>query len=464
MTDKELIKNFCSTKKTEYLKKISENAKKILIEYSYNVLFQKHGNMEIAKLALKHFGEIDIIKYKEGLNETRESRKINKEDWKKLNKSQIEEMRREKSAIVYTGKQDIEGYESLKKRGFVTIEIFNKKELEKIEKLYPKIMRGFPEYARSSENPDLDSVGNPLLYVLGGFAAFANPASFHNPMVRNIRKRLRKKVLPIFREMIGDIMDKKRKNNTKLEMLIDRMVFRHKSQAPSAESWHRDVTPKKYLLKGDEIFGGWVNLDIDKTQKFSCIFGSHLGVNLRSLKEGFAALPKDQMKKLNKVKSVATIPPGHVIIFPQYIFHEVVSKKASYDMRRLFSGWRTTIDTGPLFQDIEQMLRDQAVIPLPSGQLPPLYSANHRSCFLRKAFNPIRDDKKFKVSTMQWSDETFKKTGPSGVSLFRYFPPRNGKEGYKLVSRHMQSLKKYGFPMYKEYSKEEIELYKPNKI
>ena len=464
MIDKELINSFCSSGDTKYLNRLTEKAKKTLIEYSYIVLFQKNGNMDIAKSVLKHFGEIDIIKYKEGLNETRESRKINKEDWKKLNKTQIEEMRKEKSAIVYTGKQDIEGYESLKKRGFVTVEVLNKKQLEKIKKQYIETMRSFPEYARSTENPDLDSAGNPLLYVLGGFAAFANPASFHNPMVRDIRKKLRKKVLPIFREMIGDIMDKKRKNNTKLEMLIDRMVFRHKSQAPSAESWHRDVTPKKYLVKGDEIFGGWVNLDIDKTQKFSCIFGSHLGVDLRSLKEGFAALPKDQMKKLNKVKSVATIPPGHVIIFPQYIFHEVVSKKASYDMRRLFSGWRTTIEDGPLFRDIGQMLQDQAVIPLPSGQLPPLYSANHRSCFLRKAFNPIRDDKKFKVSTMQWSDETFKKKGPSGVSLFRYFPSRNGKPGYKLVSRHMQSLKKYGFPMYRSYSEKEIELYRPNKI
>ena len=132
-------------------------------------------------------------------------------------------------------------------------------------------------------------------------------------------------------------------------------------------------------------------------------------------------------------------------------------------MIAVFSGWRTTIDTGPLFEDIEQMLRDQAVIPLPSGQLPPLYSANHRSCFLRKPFNPIRDDKKFKVSTMQWSDETFKKKGPSGVSLFQYFPPRNGKESYKLVSSHMKSLKKYGFPMYKEYSNKEIELYKSKK-
>lgn len=464
MSDKELIKKFCTTKNTDYLNKISERSKKTLIDYSYTVLFQKYGNMEIAKLVLKHFNEIDIVYYKESENEARESKKINKNDWKKLSKDEINGMRKNKSAIVYKGKGPNQGYESLKRRGFVTVEVFSKKDLEKIKKEYTKTMRSFPEYDRSEENPDLDSAGNPLLYVLGGFAAFANPASFHNPMVRKIRKKVRKKVLPIFREMIKDIKDSKRKSATKLEMLIDRMVYRHKSQTPSAESWHRDVTPKKYLVEGDEIFGGWVNLDLDKTQAFSCIFGSHLGVDLRSLKEGFAALPKDQMKKLNKIKSKATIPPGHIIIFPQYIFHEVVSKKASYDMRRLFTGWRTTIDNGPLFEDIEQMLRDQAVIPLPSGQLPPLYSANHRSCFLRKPFCPIRDDKKFKVSTMQWSDETFKKTGPSGVSLFQYFPPRNGKESYKLVSRHMKSLKKYGFPMYKEYSNEEIELYKPNKI
>ena len=146
------------------------------------------------------------------------------------------------------------------------------------------------------------------------------------------------------------------------------------------------------------------------------------------------------MKKLNKIKSKAFIPPGHIIIFPQYIFHEVVSKKASYDMKRLFTGWRTTIDTGPLFEDIEQMLRDQSVIPLPSGQLPPLYSANHRSCFLRKPFCPIRDDKNLKLVRCSGQMKHLKKKGPSGVSLFQYFPPRNGKESYKLVSRHMKSF------------------------
>ena len=95
MSDKELIKKFCTTKNTDYLNKISDSSK-TLIEYSYTVLFQKYGNMEIAKLALKHFNEIDIVYYKESENEARESRKINKNDWKKLSKDEINGMRKNK--------------------------------------------------------------------------------------------------------------------------------------------------------------------------------------------------------------------------------------------------------------------------------------------------------------------------------------------------------------------------------
>ena len=61
MIDKDLINSFCSSRDTKYLNRLTEKAKKTLIEYSYNVLFQKNGNMDIAKLALKHFNEIDII-------------------------------------------------------------------------------------------------------------------------------------------------------------------------------------------------------------------------------------------------------------------------------------------------------------------------------------------------------------------------------------------------------------------
>ena len=62
----------------------------------------------------------------------------------------------------------------------------------------------------------------------------------------------------------------------KSEMLFDRMLLRKKGQNPLAESWHRDVCskpPKSTLSKGDNILGGWLNLD-DNNQffyKFSLI-------------------------------------------------------------------------------------------------------------------------------------------------------------------------------------------------
>ena len=52
---------------------------------------------------------------------------------------------------------------------------------------FTRTLQAFPEYKRSLHNPDQTAGGNPLVYVLGGFAALGNPASFHNPFVREMR-------------------------------------------------------------------------------------------------------------------------------------------------------------------------------------------------------------------------------------------------------------------------------------
>jgi len=92
------------------------------------------------------------------------------------------------------------------------------------------------------------------------------------------------------------------------------------------------------------------------------------------------------MNHLRVYKKLYEVPPGHVIIFPQY---EVVSKKVDRDMMRMSIGWRTTVSTTFLHADMRERLKDQAIIPLPSGQLPPLYSANHASFLKHKPFKPI---------------------------------------------------------------------------
>ena len=82
--------------------------------------------------------------------------------------------------------------------------------------------RNFPEYSQPVENNQ---------YVIGGFAAFGNPASFHNEFVRKLRQWALHEVLHIFRPL---------RNGRKLEQDIDRMLWRTHNLQPPAETWHRD--------------------------------------------------------------------------------------------------------------------------------------------------------------------------------------------------------------------------------
>jgi hypothetical protein len=102
-------------------------------------------------------------------------------------------------------------------------------------------LREFPEYRRDPANPNHDATGNPLVYVLGGFAALGNPASFHKELVRDLRRGCRAAILPLFQEMIGRYASEELRNETKFEILIDRMLYRLVSQQPSGPHHFKNV-------------------------------------------------------------------------------------------------------------------------------------------------------------------------------------------------------------------------------
>ena len=221
-----------------------------------------------------------------------------------------------------------------------------------------------------------------------------------------------KSIHPFFKKLIKNYDYPKLRDNFKLEILFDRMMYRKKGQKAVAEAWHRDVIMKGKINKRDEIFGGWINLD-SHDQYFSFIPGSHLGILASEIHSGFDTmvnnltrqflddksvklatqdmkqndrkkyidkLIKNTMNKINKYKYRAVVPPGHIILFPQYILHEVVATPAKHDMMRLFNGIRLT--TGEKTLNSVDMMNDQKIPLLPGGMYPPIYSANHGSCFL----------------------------------------------------------------------------------
>jgi hypothetical protein len=139
--------------------------------------------------------------------------------------------------------------------------------------------RSFPEYSQPVANNQ---------YVIGGFAALGNPASFHNEFVRKLRQWALQEVLHVFRPI---------REGRKLEQDIDRMLWRTVGLQPSKETWHRDEA--NTADEADDVFGGWWNLDA-KPQYFSCVLGTHQ--KTQGFK-GFAKIDKKMYKCIRNYKN-----------------------------------------------------------------------------------------------------------------------------------------------------------------
>jgi len=478
-----MIKQFCETGNVEHLNELSESAKRKFALSCAHTLFQGQGNKKIAMTALKHFNILETF-FKAG----------------------------GKDIIRYTNNLQLQNaLENLLFVGVATVPVYQLSELDKLNSEFDAACHSFPEYARTSANKNKD--GKDILYVLGGFAAFGNPASFHNTFVRKLRQKANTAVKKnLFSPLLESYPDPSYSKNVRSQVLFDRMMWRPPMQEPTAEAWHRDIMSKDIadVKPGDIIFGGWVNTS-KQNQGFSFIPGSHLNVDLYKLKSGGFAEPgfiydkpidktkkeikttndikkKDELKEklkelrkkrkdlyelFKKYKTRAVVPPGHAIIFPQYVLHEVVSKGVNHDVKRVFTGYRLTTSKDLLIVDkktrkpvLEENIKTQSIMRLGGGMRPPMYSANHGMSFLRKKFfifgskNPKHGKKakpadQIKETTVSWSENTFK-----DVCIITR-PSRNGKPAYKIVYRYMPSLKKLGLPMYPAYTEKEKQIYYP---
>ena len=500
------IQGYCDNTSSYDINDFPEEIKKELISAAYSCLSQKTGKQKIAKDILIQSGEV-IFKH---------------------------------NTLIYTGDSEFETRElmdpsSLSKYGVALVPIIDPDDLKSYQEEFDGTIAGFPEFK--------EGLGDNDVRVLGGFAALSSASSFNNLFVRGLRMKASKGTESFFSSYINSYYNKELRENYKVEVLFDRMMLRHKKMKAVAEVYHRDVMPTKLIQKTDEIYGGWINLD-ETPQYFSCIPGSHLGIVQKGLKEGFVtiqsrgmdSIPKAERKEhlksikkiikdLNKYKKRITIPPLHMIIFPQYILHEVVANPTKHKMRRLFTGWRMSTSSKAL-RDYSDMMKNQAVVPLPGGMIPPTFSMNHQSFFSGvplvkkvvnkeweiklinnlisltptrkmkklviqykkkksrkliskmvfeycrkekiilgeelmgmvkdkknqitvKTFNTIPGDNSTKTNLIHWSRKTFK---PQCLAQKEY---KGGLATYKVVDRHMKSLKAYGFKLYPKYTKAE---------
>jgi len=284
--------------------------------------------------------------------------------------------------------------------------------------------------------------------VLGGFAALGNPSSFHNELVRMLRLHMMGEAMDLFRDYLATA---KLPKGYKIEQLPDRMLLRPAGQQPTAESWHRDETPRKKLPEDegcdekDIIFGGWLNLDPvgSDPQAFSCVVGTH---NDARGKAGFAKFSKEQVAehKFKERKETTLVHPGEWIVFNQNIVHEVVAVKHKTEQRRLFFGWRLTMSDTPLWHDTRATMVAQGVPRLPSGQKPGMYAALHWVNWVDRLH--------------EWSQKTF-----IPELLYLNDKPRDDKT-VCVIERFLPDLAHLGLQPYEDYSAEELAIFTPKAV
>lgn len=308
--------------------------------------------------------------------------------------------------------------QNLKQNGFVVIPCISVDEIPLLRGQFRATLAAMPEFKYGeamlrfgSQEAHSSFNGKPVPFVGGGFSALGNPSSFHNKLVRELRQRAHRCVFDaVFKEML------EQDSELKFEQVIDRMMFRRAGQSPSSESWHRDES--KFAKQGDNIFGGWINLD-SFDQYFSGVPGSHLEVGL--MNRGFATIPRSRHAELKRKRHVVAIPPGHIFIFYERMVHEVVSKKLKVDQHRLFLGWRTTYQSDSLTPNLDDLLERQAVVPIKSGQIPPMYPALYWTNWRDKILKPWSDE--FIVDSMK-DIRVLKKTGQEYIIV-----PQQVEEG-----------------------------------
>ena len=343
--------------------------------------------------------------------------------------------------------------EDLHRHGVVTVPVFeNASARAAWEARVWQAMDAFPEYKRR---------GRDVQRVLGGFGALGNPSSFHHPTVQALRVQVKRDVsTPLFTRF-------RRRAGLRLEVLYDRLCVRADAFGKvTEESWHRDIYDgPKYGLRTlppeDEIFGGWINLSAH-TQRFVGLVGSHAGPEAREAQRrggGFATLTEAQMRAekvdarleaqagrtFGSVRADANghllVPPGHMLIFFQRLLHSVAGGKQPQEPQlRLFFGHRLTTETTPLFP-LDEVIVNNAVPRIPSGQVPPMYSQNHYAFFSTKE------------RYREWGDITFKRQclyrrkTPKGVT---YFTPGSAENRDVQANRErtMPSLAAMGFAPY----------------
>lgn len=315
------------------------------------------------------------------------------------------------------------------------------------------------------EFPEYKVKGKTAQRVLGGFGAFGNPSSYHHPVVRSLRSKIKRlAVKPVLKEYAEDVIGQT--DDVNLESLFDRLCVRYEPfLRPGAELWHRDIyDAKEFKLRSlprslpdgrdDIIIGGWLNLD-HREQHFVALVASH--DEPFSGAKGFAKFSEAEIARFRfneRLQGQASrffgntlrtntngeiiVPPGHLILFVQRIIHSVKSgQQPDTPALRFFHGFRLTGEEIPLIPH-NDVIENGGVPRIPSGQIPPMFSKNHYAAFAKATGARWRE----------WGANTFKdvclfERSSSGY-VYKTPGSKNNRNVFANKNRAMPSLSEMG--------------------
>ena len=295
----------------------------------------------------------------------------------------------------------------------------------------------FPEYKSKGTFQPTCYYKPPALwcnqYQLGSFGALSNLGSFHNEFVRDCRKCISQVLEPMLREAFPEYPFS--------QTLFDRLKLRPVGTHLKSRSLHRD---KSTASEHRRVFQGWMNLDYH-AQFFSFLPGTHQTGNQNDGRTGFALeKDNDSVDIATTHKEKLCIPPGHFVIFDQTVIHEVQGVSITkYHSMRVHVGFClcTHPDYGFCVDKYKQAMETQGLPPLPSEQIPPMYSKMHQSAL------------KYKI-TIPWSNMVI-------ADQFK----EHDDQGYLILPPTMQKISLMEFGLnYALYSENEKTLMLPHRI
>lgn len=345
--------------------------------------------------------------------------------------------------------------------------------------------------------PELNSDKAPhTRFALGGVGYLPFASVTYHPFVRNINQLAYDLVTSnrIFDDYIAARFTEEERNTPgkiRCSMIPDRCLYRFPDQQVCEKGkWHRDLAPHILPEHTDICFGGWINLNHDTSHFFKCFPGSHIHTHpIHSFltydnpKLGFANFSDaDQLilsKQWPKLSSgLVEVPPGHILVFRESLIHTVFKNpRVNVPLLRIHTSFLvSTIFTplhdrqlDPLFLNtyhpehqskfdydansdhlppskkkktshistspsLLQLLTDQELIPVRSGQLTPVYSIMNTWGKNVKHLNELSDH--YANNCKEENSQRVLRYLPSLKTLQQLHPPLSSHELKKYFPLH----------------------------